>query len=92
MIGACSRDLVGVGLHEGVGFLANSQWMTSFMSVWVEEQYSGWIMMVDGVEIGLGLDRWVIGLGNDGSWVGSRIGVGLDGGVGGVVIVLGLGC
>jgi len=58
--------------------------MVSFMSVWVDEQYNGWIVMVVGVGIGLGLDRWVMGLGSNGSWVGSRIGVGVDGGVGGV--------
>jgi len=58
--------------------------MVSFMSLWVEEQCHGWIMMVDGVGLGLGLDRGVMGLSNDGLWVGSRIGVGLDGGVGGV--------
>jgi len=36
------------------------------------------------VGLGLGLDKWVMGLGSDGSWMGSRIGVGLDGGLGGV--------
>jgi len=52
------------------------------MSVWVDEQYNGWIIMVDDVGFGLGMDRWVMRLGHDGSWMGSRISVGLDGGVG----------
>jgi len=58
--------------------------MTSFMSVWVEEQYNGWIMMVVGVGLGLGFDMGVVGLGCDGSWMGSSVGIGLDDGVGGV--------
>jgi len=40
--------------------------MTSFMSVWVEEQYNGWIMMVVGVGLGLGFDmgdKRICGLG-----------------------------
>jgi len=40
--------------------------------------------MVVGVGLGLELDMWVMGLGCDGSWMGSRIGIGLDDGVGGV--------
>jgi len=64
--------------------------MASFMSEWVEEQYNGWIVRVDGVGLGLGLDRGVMGLGCDGLWMGSRIGIGLDDGLdGGWVIGIG---
>jgi len=49
-------------------------------------------MMVDVVGLGLGSGRWVMVLHSDGSWVGSRIGVGLHDGVREMGMVLGSSC
>jgi len=69
----CILHLIHIFIFILISLITPGQWTASFMSEWVEEQYNGWIVRVVGV-----------GLGSDGSWMGSRIGVGLDGGVGGV--------